>query len=59
MSILLSKRLLKWFRYPIEKELELRNELNNALNNICKPCWELKYCSYGLLVEDFPLPPTT
>jgi 5-methylcytosine-specific restriction endonuclease McrA len=26
---------------------------------ICKPCWELKYCPYGPLVEDFPLLPTT
>jgi hypothetical protein len=24
---------------------------------ICKPCWELKYCPYGPLVEDFPLLP--
>lgn len=24
---------------------------------ICKPCWELKYCPYGPLVEQFPLPP--
>jgi hypothetical protein len=23
----------------------------------CKPCWELKYCPYGPLVEDFPLFP--
>lgn len=22
---------------------------------VCKPCWELKYCPYGILVEDFPL----
>ena len=22
---------------------------------ICKPCWELKYCPYGVLVENFPL----
>lgn len=22
---------------------------------VCKPCWELKYCPYGPLVEDFPL----
>lgn len=21
---------------------------------VCKPCWELKYCPYGPLVEDFP-----
>ena len=26
---------------------------------ICKPCWELKYCPYGPLVEQFPLPPPT
>jgi HNH endonuclease len=24
---------------------------------VCKPCWELKYCPYGPLVEQFPLPP--
>ncbi len=24
---------------------------------ICKPCWELKYCPYGPLVEDFPILP--
>lgn len=59
MSIPLSKGLIEWFRYPIEKEPELRNELHDALNNICKPCWELKYCPYGPLVEDFPLPPIT
>jgi hypothetical protein len=23
---------------------------------VCKPCWELKYCPYGPLVEGFPLP---
>jgi len=22
---------------------------------VCKPCWEIKYCPYGTLVEDFPL----
>ena len=24
---------------------------------VCKPCWELKYCPYGPLVEQFPLFP--
>jgi hypothetical protein len=24
---------------------------------VCKPCWELKYCPYGPLVEFFPLSP--
>jgi hypothetical protein len=23
---------------------------------VCKPCWELKYCPYGPLVEFFPIP---
>ena len=53
----LSKRLLECFQCPEDKEKELRKELNSRLNNICKPCWELKYCPYGPLVEDFPLPP--
>lgn len=25
----------------------------------CKPCWELKYCPYGPLVEDSPLLPSS
>jgi hypothetical protein len=25
--------------------------------SVCKPCWELKYCPYGQLVELFPGPP--
>jgi HNH endonuclease len=26
-------------------------------SRVCKPCWELKYCPYGPLVEDSPLLP--
>jgi 5-methylcytosine-specific restriction endonuclease McrA len=26
---------------------------------VCKPCWELKYCPYGPFVEQSPLLPTT
>ena len=54
MQAPISKRLLECFGCPIEEEPELRKELNSRLNNICKPCWELKYCPYGPLVEDFP-----
>jgi hypothetical protein len=25
------------------------------VKSVCKPCWEIKYCPYGPLVEDFPL----
>lgn len=31
----------------------------NRTRELCKPCWELKYCPYGPLVEDFPLIPPT
>lgn len=34
-------------------------EWKKRINSICKPCWELKYCPYGPLVEQFPLPPIT
>ena len=30
---------------------------NKRVKSVCKPCWELKYCPYGPLVEDFPLKP--
>lgn len=59
MQALISKCLLEYFRCSDEREPELRKELNERLKNICKPCWELKYCPYGPLVEDFPLPPLT
>lgn len=31
----------------------------SASTRVCKPCWELKYCPYGPLVEQFPLLPPT
>ena len=37
----------------------VRREWNKRTRNICKPCWELKYCPYGPLVEEFPLLPPT
>lgn len=43
-----------------EKEISDRSLLrdwNKRLGEICKPCWELKYCPYGPLVEQFPLLP--
>lgn len=30
-------------------------EWKRRTKHICKPCWELKYCPYGSLVENFPL----
>lgn len=54
----LSKRLLEYFEADTpQKEHELQKELNSRLKHVVKPCWELKFCPYGPLVEDFPLPP--
>lgn len=33
---------------------QMRSE-GPIIKAICKPCWELKYCPYGSLVESFPL----
>ena len=36
------------------------NEWTHKRNkNICKPCWEIHYCHYGPMVEEFPLLPLT
>lgn len=32
-----------------------KTKWKNAPKAVCKPCWEIKYCPYGPLVEDFPL----
>jgi len=31
---------------------------DRRIKAVCKPCWELKYCPYGPLVERFPAPET-
>lgn len=28
---------------------------NGYIKAVCKPCWEMKYCPYGSLVESFPI----
>src|SRR5947208_7931432 len=38
---------------------ELLKLWRQRTKDVCKPCWELKYCPYGPLVEDFPFPPPT
>lgn len=38
---------------------EILEVWKQASARVCKPCWELKYCPYGPLVEDFPLLPPT
>ena len=34
-------------------------EWERRVRHVCKPCWELKYCPYGILIEEFPLLPPT
>ncbi|HEX4542831.1 MAG TPA: HNH endonuclease signature motif containing protein [Candidatus Acidoferrum sp.] len=34
----------------------VKRVLKAVFRTLCKPCWELKYCPYGRLVERFPLP---
>jgi hypothetical protein len=31
-------------------------DAETRVKSVCKPCWEIKYCPYGPLVEQFPLP---
>ena len=38
---------------------KILDDWKSRTSRVCKPCWELKYCPYGPLVEDFPLPPPT
>ena len=38
---------------------EIEEDWKSRIKQICKPCWELKYCPYGPLVEEFPLLPPT
>lgn len=49
---------------PEKENNKLKKEVAHALSpkgwkertaHVCKPCWELKYCPYGNLVEDFPI----
>src|SRR5689334_19540866 len=43
--------------HPRTPNRVVRAEWNRRTRSVCKPCWELKYCPYGPLVEQFPLPP--
>lgn len=40
---------------PIQKWAD-RINWDRRVKAVCKPCWELKYCPYGPLVEEFPNP---
>ena len=42
---------------PTKEETKRAKEWTKRINHVCKPCWELRYCPYGPLVEYFPVPP--
>lgn len=57
MSIEAIKNMLG-FSPEVDNETVIA-EWDKRTKSVCKPCWELKYCPYGPLVEEFPLPPVT
>lgn len=38
---------------------KILSDWKQRTSKLCKPCWELKYCPYGPVVEDFPILPVT
>lgn len=44
---------------PKAEDKMVQEEWEKRTKNVCKPCWELKYCPYGPMVEDFPVPSLT
>ena len=44
---------------PKAPDAEVRKDWRERTSRVCKPCWELKYCPYGPLVEQLPLLPLT
>jgi hypothetical protein len=44
---------------PEDDDKEILKEWRENVSIACKPCWELKYCPYGPLVETFPVYPIT
>jgi HNH endonuclease len=51
------KRLLGYRVSDDDKEV--LKHFKGLASRVCKPCWELRYCPYGPLVEESPLLPPT
>lgn len=53
-NVPISQRLKDFMGFTEKhSDQEINKFLREKLKQICKPCWELKYCPYGPLVEDF------
>jgi len=50
-----ARRALRFSERISDEKIE--QVIKNRLRKICKPCWELKYCPYGRLVELSPVLP--
>lgn len=51
------KRLLGYGQQQPDREV--LKHWKSVATRVCKPCWELRYCPYGPLVEQAPLLPGT
>lgn len=40
-----------------QTDAEVYDDWKDRISRVCKPCWELKYCPYGPLVEHSPVLP--
>lgn len=46
--------------YGLDEDVaDVLKDWKQRTTTVCKPCWELKYCPYGPLVEQLPLLPVT
>ena len=54
IRIMIKKRSAKKSKGPIQEWGE-RIDWKKRVRAACKPCWEIKYCPYGPLVEFMPL----
>lgn len=43
---------------PSDSDADILGFWHKRTRERCKPCWELKYCPYGPMVEEFPLLPS-
>lgn len=56
----ISKNIRKYYSgSSLKTDQDIEKDLKRRIKKICKPCWELKYCPYGPLIESFPLPGIT
>ncbi len=53
---MISREIREYYNSLLKTDKDIEKDLKDRIREICKPCWELKICPYGPLVENFPLP---